>query len=350
VATCDPDNFGAEQDRLYRNAGDGRFEDVTETSGIVAPNGKGLGIILADFDNDSWTDIYIANDGTPNFLFHNAGRPGNLAFREVGGLSGVAVDGNGQAEGSMGIACADFQNDGFLDLFVTNYIDEMYTFYQNLGDLFFEDATSRTGVAAATKPMVGFGIQPIDFDLDGLQDVIIANGHIDDFRFRNEPWKMAPQLFRNVGGGRFQDVSRNSGGYFQGEYLGRGAARLDWDGDGDDDVAIVHQDAPLALLSNETPRQGNWLALELRGATSCRDATGAKIEVHTPGQVQHFENMGGDGFYASNERRVLIGLGAGSRVDQVVVRWPSGQQETLVNPLLNHTQVLIEGRGVRATK
>jgi hypothetical protein len=104
------------------------------------------------------------------------------------------------------------------------------------------------------------------------------------------------------------------------------------------------------LLSNETPRQGNWLALELRGATSCRDATGAKIEVHTPGQVQHFENMGGDGFYASNERRVLIGLGAGSRVDQVVVRWPSGQQETLVNPLLNHTQVLIEGRGVRATK
>lgn len=346
LAACDPGNFAADQDRLYRNLGDGTFEDVTETSGVVAANGKGLGLVLADLDNDSWTDIYVANDGTPNFLFHNNSEPGKIILREMGVLSGVAISGNGQAEGGMGIACADFQNDGRLDLYVTNFAGETNTFYANLGELLFEDASSRTQVSAGTKPLVGFGVQPIDFDLDGLADLLVANGHIDDFRFRDEPWKMRPQLFRNRGRGRFEELGSELGPYFAGEYLGRGVARLDWDRDGDHDAVVVHQDAPLALLNNETPRASNWLGVELCGVTSCRDAIGARIQVHTGAGILYLENSAGDGFYSSNERRQIIGLGPAESVKEVVVYWPSGRVETLPAPAVNQMHLIIEGRAV----
>jgi tetratricopeptide (TPR) repeat protein len=343
VATCDPGNFDAEQDRLYRNLGDGRFEDVTQSSGIVAPGGKGLGLILADFDNDDWTDIYVANDGTPNHLFKNTSRSGQLAFQEIALLAGVAVSGDGKAQGSMGIACVDFEHDGLLDLYVTNFIDETYTLYRNLGDMLFEDATRRSGTAPATKPYVGFGVQPIDFDLDGLFDMVIANGHIDDFRFRQEQWKMPSQVFRNIGDGRFTDVSREAGPYFGGEYLGRGVARVDFDRDGDDDAVVVHQDAPLALLRNDTTGQGNWLGFLLHGVASSRDAIGARIEVHTSAGIRILENSAGDGFFSSNERCCRLGLGAIDHVDKAVVKWPSGLVQTLAQPPINQVHVLIEG-------
>jgi hypothetical protein len=344
IATCDPANFDAEPDLLYRNLGQGSFADVTKSAGLTAPDGKGLGVVLADLDNDSWTDIYVANDGTPNHLYKNTSEGGTLSFQEIGQLAGVAVSGEGKAQGSMGIACADFENDGRLDLYVTNFIEETYVLYKNLGGMLFEDVTRRSGTDAATRPWVGFGVQPVDFDLDGLPDLIVANGHIDDFRFRDEPWKMPPQLFQNLGGGRFADVSVAAGPYFGGEYLGRGAARLDWDRDGDDDAVIVHQDAPLALLRNDTPGKGNWLALKLHGVSSCRDAIGARIEVHTPAGIRMIENSAGDGFYSSNQRCCRVGLGAISQVDKVVVRWTSGLVEQLVDPELNETHVLIEGR------
>lgn len=346
LAACDPSNFAADQDRLYRNRGDGTFEDVTQSSGIVAANGKGLGLVLADLDNDSWTDVYVANDGTPNFLFHNNSEPGEIILREMGVLSGTATSGNGQAEGGMGIACADFQNDGRLDLYVTNFAGETNTFYANLGELLFEDASRRTQTSASTKPLVGFGVQPIDFDLDGLADLLVANGHIDDFRFRNEPWKMRPQLFRSRGGGRFEELGSELGPYFDGEYLGRGVARLDWDRDGDHDAVVVHQDAPIALLSNETPRASNWLGIEFRGVTSCRDAIGARIQVHTAAGIQYLENSAGDGFYSSNERRQIIGLGHAESVEKIVVHWPSGRVETLLAPAVNQMHLIIEGRAM----
>jgi hypothetical protein len=242
----------------------------------------------------------------------------------------------------MGIACADFDNDGKLDLFVTNYIHETYNLYRNLGDMLFEDATRKSGTAAATWPLVGFGVQPIDFDLDGLADLVVANGHIDDFRFRGEKWQMPSQLFRNLGGGRFEDVGAKAGSYFAGEYLGRGVARLDWDRDGDDDAAVVHQDAPMALLSNETQDQGNWMALRLVGVASCRDAVGARLEFHTSRGVRILENSSGDGFYASNERLCRIGLGQDTRVERIIVKWPSGRIDMCTDLPLNQTHVLVE--------
>jgi tetratricopeptide (TPR) repeat protein len=343
VATCDPGNFDAEQDRLYHNSGDGKFIDVTESSGIVAPDGKGLGVIHADLDNDSWTDIYIANDGTPNHLFKNCSRPGTIAFQEMGLLASVAVSGDGKAQGSMGIACADFENDGDLDLYVTNFINETYVMYRNLGGMFFEDVTRRSGTATATKGLVGFGVQPIDFDLDGRPELLVANGHIDDFRFRNEPWKMPSQLFQNLGDCRFKDISTQVGPYFQGEYLGRGVARVDWDRDGDDDAVIVHQDAPAALLRNDTVGKGNWIAFELHGVRSARDAIGARIEVVSTSGTQILERSAGDGFFSSNEGLLRIGLGSAVRVERAVIRWPSGETQVLSDPAINQTHVLVEG-------
>lgn len=344
IATCDPQNFGAEQDRLYRGVGDGSFEDVTEACGIVAAEGKGLGIIVADLDNDGLSDIYIANDGTPNFLFRNASDgPGHLSFDEVASLSGVAVNGDGQAEGGMGIACADFQHDGLLDLYVTNFSDETNTFYHNLGELFFEDVSRQTEIASVTKPMVGFGTQPIDFDLDGHLDLIVANGHIDDFRFRDEPWKMSPQLFRNTGQGKFRQVSSEVGDFFQGKYLGRGAARLDWNRDGAPDAVLVHQDAPLALLRNETVSTGNYLRIRLRGVASNRDARGARVSVHTGALVQHLEWTSGDGFFSSNELSRSIGVGASEQVDKLEIRWPSGHIDAFRNQRVNRELCILEG-------
>jgi hypothetical protein len=315
---------------------------------------------VADLDNDDWPDIYIANDGTPNFLFHNQGhaRPGLansgnssqenptgfVSFESKGLISGTAVSGNGQAQGGMGIACADFDHNGLLDLYVTNYYLEMSTLYLNQGQLLFDDATQQSNVSRATRPMVGFGVQAVDFDYDGNQDLLTANGHIDDFWFRQEPWKMAPLLFRGLGDGSFQNHSQGAGEYFDGKYLGRGVARLDWDRDGDPDVVVVHQDTPAALLSNETPREGNGLIVQLHGVESNRDGIGARLEVVDEHKTQILENVSGDGFYASNERLLMVGLGKSQTVKSLSIKWPTGRREVLENIPANSRVTVVEGR------
>lgn len=347
IATCDPQNFDAEQDRLLCNRGDGTFEDVSRSAGILAPDGKGLGIIIADLDNDSWSDIYIANDGTPNFMFRNRGAEGSLlTFESCGMLSGTAVNGDGQAQGGMGIACADFEGDGLLDLFVTNFYLESSTMYRNRGDLYFDDVTQTTKIKAATRPMVGFGVQAIDFDLDGRQDLITGNGHIDDFRFRNEPWKMPTLLFQGNGDGSFRDTSREAGPYFHGEYLGRGVARLDWDRDADPDVVVVHQDTQVALLKNES-ETGNRIVLELHGVVSNRDALGARVYVVTAQGRQLLEWMAGDGFFSSNERRMIAGLGSADRASEVEIVWPTGEHVKLSDVPANSRVLAVEGQPPR---
>ena len=344
IATCDPANFQGAQDRLYHNRGDGTFADVTREAGINAPNGKGLGLVVADLDGDRRAEIYIANDGTPNFLFRNESRPGRLQFTEIGALAGVAVNRHGQAEGGMGIACSDFDGDGKLDLYVTNFSAETNTFYRNLGDLFFEDVTEQLAVSAITRELVGFGVQPIDFDLDGHDDLLLTNGHIDDFRFRGEPWKMRPLLLQNLGHNQWRDRTSDAGPYFAGEYLGRGLVRWDWDADGDPDALIVHQDAPLALLSNESPTIGNWLKLEFRGLTTTREALGTRVELHAEGLVRHAELTSGDGFYSSNQRCLHLGLGTARTIDRLIVTWPDGQQETFEHLSANQHLRLIQGQ------
>ncbi len=354
-STCRPESFDGEQDELYLNRGDGRFEDGTQDGGIGVPNGKGLGVVTADLDGDGWTDIYVANDTTPNFLFVNqfADRleqgPAGPAFREIGLASGAAMSGEGRAEAGMGIACADLNGDSHLDLFVTNYFNETNTAYFNYGDAFFEDVSRARGLANASLPMVGFGTQTVDFDLDGWPDLLVANGHIDDFGDPAQAWKMPPQLFRNGGQGDFREVSGTAGDYFAGKYLGRGVARLDWNRDGRPDVVVVHQDANVALLENQTLDTGQGVVLRLQGVQSNRDAVGARVQLTAGGRTQRFEVCGGDGFYASNERRQFIGLGTATTIEQLKITWPSGQVDTWHELPVNCELIAIEGQRPRVS-
>jgi hypothetical protein len=345
VFTCSPVGFKAEEDALFRNRGDGAFEDVTMTSGVVAEDGKGLGIVIADLDNDGWPDIYVANDGTPNFLFHNetgeVGAP--LRFVERGMPAGAAVSGNGLARAGMGIACGDLNGDGRLDLFVTNFYLESATYFKNQGDLIFVDASRAAAIDDATRLLLGFGTQSIDIDLDGRLDLFIANGHVGDFRPEGIPWKMRPQLLYNLGES-FAEASQKCGDYFAGEYLGRGVARLDWDRDGRPDLVVVHQDRPAALLHNESHQTGRRLVLDLRGVSSNRDAIGARITVSCDGTTRTHEVCSGDGFFASNERRAVLGLGSAASVSRLEVRWPNGQVDHWTDLPADSALLLIEGR------
>jgi tetratricopeptide (TPR) repeat protein len=345
IATCSPLNFRAEQDVLYLNRGDGTFADISSAAGILADDGKGLGIMIADLDDDGWPDIYVANDGTPNFLFRNeTPRPGaDLHFAERGMVSGAAVSGSGASQAGMGIACADLDGDGRLDLYVTNFYQESGTLYLNQGALLFIDATRQARLDVATRANLGFGTQAVDLDLDGAFELFVANGHIDDFRFRGEPWKMKPQLFYNLGGALFADASRRAGEYFSGDYLGRGVVRLDWDRDGLPDVVVVHQDRPVALLHNECPAPGNRLTLTLRGVDSNRDAIGTRI-TWTCGQTNRIHEVcGGDGYFATNDRQVILGVGSATTVDRLIVRWPGGRIDEWTDLPVNSQLTLIEG-------
>jgi tetratricopeptide (TPR) repeat protein len=342
-STCNPSNFEGEQDRLYLNDGRGGLSDVTAESSITAPGGKGLGVVVCDLNVDGWPDIYVANDTTPNFYFRNLGNADVPSFSEIGLASGVALSGEGRAQAGMGIACGDFDGNGLPDLHVTNFFQETNTLYLNEGADLFSDATQSSGLAAPSHGLLGFGTQAADFNRDGHLDLFVANGHIDDFRARGEPWKMPPQLYQNPGGARFTDASSSSGEYFEGRYLGRGVARLDWNRDGLDDLVVVHQDRAAALLQNETPGAGQAVTLEFVGIQSNRDAIGTRVIATANGTVQTHEVIGGDGYFASNQKTLTIGVGASSQVDRIEVVWPSGHRDRFENIPCGSRLLLIEG-------
>jgi hypothetical protein len=345
VSACDPHSHEGPPDVLYRSNGDGTFTDVSEPSGVAAAeDGKGLGVVVADLDEDGKPDIYVSNDTTPNFLFANRTAPGGpLRFEERGLAAGAALNGTGEAEAGRGIAAADFDGDGRLDLHVTNFYLESNTLYRNLGEGLFEDATRQAGLTAATVPWLGFGTQAADFDLDGDPDLFVANGHIDNFEFRGEPWKMPAQVFRNRGDSRFVEVSAKSGPYFAERCLGRGVARLDWNRDGRPDLVVVNQDRPAALLTNETAETGRFARIQLHGTTSNRDAIGTRLIVTAGGRTQSIFVCGGDGITCSNERTQIIGLGPAERIERLEVRWPSGETTNLGDLPIGQTIIVVEG-------
>lgn len=326
ISACSPSNHIGVDDRLYRNLGDGRFEDVTARCGLV-PGGKGLGLLLADLDDDGLVDAFVSNDTSPNFFYRNRSRPGEIKFVEEGLLSGMALGETGIAQAGMGIACGDMNGDQRLDLYVTYFHREANGLYLNRGDGLFEEATRAAGLYHPTLNMLGFGTQAVDFDLDGHLELVVANGHIDDQRFRGIPWKMPPQLFVSQGGLVFEDRSRDAGEYFRGEYLGRAVVRVDWNRDGRPDLAIVHQDRPAALLTNTTESTGNFLEIKLRSATGNRNAIGARVNVTCQGQTQRADVTSGDGFYCGNEQKLIFGLGDCQRVDRLEIVWPGGMRE-----------------------
>lgn len=325
--SCKPDLFEAEQDRLLVNLGDGTFSDVTGAAGISAADGKGLGVVAIPQAEGRLPDVFVSNDTTPNFLFVNETAPGSglLRFFERASESGVAVDFGGYTQAGMGIAVADADHDMRLDVFVTNFYNEFNTLYLQESPGQFVDATQASRLAAPSRQLLGFGTQFLDFDLDGWEDLVVANGHVDDYRFEGVPYQMRPQLFRNLGGAEFQELGDAAGGVFRTARLGRGLARLDWNGDGRPDFVVSNIHAPVTLASNTHPNPGNFVKLLLRGRVSNRDAVGARLTVRYGTTERLIAVMGGGGYGAANDREQLIGTGAAERVDELRVQWPSGR-------------------------
>jgi tetratricopeptide (TPR) repeat protein len=317
---CMPRDFPALADHVFRNE-HGKFVDVTKQAGFIDPNGRGLGVVAADLDGDNKIDLYVANDGSANYLFHNMG---GFRFEETGEIAGAAASADGVYKAGMGIACGDLDGDGSLDLAVTNFFGESTTFYRNLGQGLFADDTARIGLLAPSRPLLGFGVSFPDVNNDGWLDLISTNGHTLDSRPRI-PWKMPLQLMLG-GPGRFlTDVSDRAGAPFRPLHLGRGLAVGDLDNDGRLDVVVLNQNEPLVYLHNRTMRPGHFIRFSLEGTRSNRDAVGARVALRSGGRRYMSERSAGGSYQSASDPRLHFGLGASREVEAVEVRWPSGQ-------------------------
>jgi tetratricopeptide (TPR) repeat protein len=346
AGACSPRAFQGQPDQLWLGLGDGRFVDHSASIDAALSPGNGLGIVAGMFDESRRLSLFIANDQTPNFLLVNEAPDGDPPLFGDEGLSrGVAVDREGRAQGCMGVAADDLDGDGLLDLFVTNFMGEANALYRaELQGRTFTDISTNTGLAAPSFLMVGFGAQSIDADLDGWPDLIVTNGHVDDFDEEKSPYQMRPQFFRNLAGKRFVELPAESlGPFFDGEYLGRGLARLDWNRDGREDAVISHMNSPAALLTNQTRGAGSFLSLRLRAVDSARDAIGTIVRARVGDRLLTRQLTAGDGYQASNQRQLVFGLGSADRVDQLTVLWPSGLEQTFADLSGGREWVLIEG-------
>jgi hypothetical protein len=342
---CSPTVFDAAPDRFWLNRGDGTFSDVTRLVGLEAGGGTGLGVVAADFDGSGRLSLFVANDARPNHFFRNVSEPGVALprFEESAASMGLATDREGASQACMGIAAGDANGDGRLDLFVTNYADEPNALYEQQADGTFTEMSRESGLARPSIELLGFGTQFLDGDGDGRKDLIVTNGHVDDFRFKGYEYAMPTQVYRNLGG-RFELLPAAAvGDYFTSMRRGRGLARLDWNGDGRDDFAVSHLDEPAALLTNTSPGSGGTIAFLLKGTSSARDAIGTVVEVTVAGERHVAQLTAGDGYEASNERVVTIGTGNADFVEEIAVRWSSGRIEKVADLPTRSRWVLIEG-------
>jgi hypothetical protein len=328
-AYCHPDVFPAITPLVYHNDGNGHFTEVSEKIGLSKP-GKSLGIAIADYDRDGHIDVFVANDSMVEFLYHNKG---DGTFEEVGLLSGVAVDGNGRTYAGMGVDFEDYNNDGYPDLIVTDLANQNYALYENNGDGTFNYASLSAGISQATLTHSGWGVEFMDCDNDGWKDLFFAQGHDMDnieVSFPTLRYKEPPLLLRNTGHG-FVEVSAQSGAVFQEKWVGRGLAVGDIDNDGRLDVVVATNDGPLHILHNETEPKQHWISLELVGHKSNRDGIGALIKVTTAGGNQWKTVTTSGSYISAVDKRAHFGLGQNEKVLRVEIRWPSGIVQTLQN-------------------
>ncbi|MBI1322440.1 CRTAC1 family protein [bacterium] len=326
---CDPKELRPAPDRLFRNLGGGKFEDVSKRAGIDRPDGHGFGVIAADLNVDGKIDLYVANDQDPNFLFLNRG---DGTFEDATAVAGAALDSRGHAQAGMGVDAEDVDGDGLPEIVVTNFSNEPNTLYRNMGQGLFMDVTSAWGLTAISLPWVGWGTTLTDFDTDGFPDLFVADGHLDDNRHllgvefsQPEP----PLLLRNIEGKRFENVAAGAGDYFGTKHVGRGVGWGDLDNDGDVDLVISHKDGPPGILFNESPRAGrHFLRLKLQGTKSNRDAIGTLVEFESGGRKIVRQVKGGCGLMSSHDNRLTVGLGEVPKIDLLTVRWPSGKVTT----------------------
>ncbi len=343
---CHPDVYRGQPPTLYHNNGDGTFSDVSKRSGVGIRPGNGLGVVTFDYDNDGWQDIFITNDQMPNFLFHN-NRDGT--FREIGYSAGVAVGIDGQFEAGMGTDAADTTGSGRSDLIVTHLDQQLARLYQNVGEGYFEDATFRSKISYATFHLSGFGTRFMDYDNDGARDLFMANGHVLDNiqRYHAETTYAEPKLmFRNIGHGVFENVSDQLGPDFLLPRVSRGAAIGDFDNDGDLDIIISNNGQAPQLLRNDGGNANHWLQLLLIGTRSNRDAVGARVKVTAGDLVLYDEKKGGMSYQSAQDPRLHFGLGQHSTVEEVEIKWPSGELTKLTNIKSDQILAIEEGKGL----
>ena len=343
-AYCEPDNFTAQSDTLYRNNGDGTFTDVTKTAGIYNTTGKGLGVVWGDYDNDGAADIYVANDSTENFFYRNNG---NGTFEEIGFMVGVALSEDGVAENGMGTAFGDWNNDGWLDLTVTNYAQQTNTLYHNDADGFFTDATATTKTAQITYPYLGWATAFIDYDNDGYQDLFVANGHLHENLAelgQEGTYGQRNLLFRNNANSTFTEVSETLGPAMKLEDVSRGATFADYDLDGDIDIVVTNSNTPPRLLRNDGGNRKNWLQIRLTGTKGSTDAIGARVKVTTGKLTQTREVQSGDGYLSQRDLTLHFGIEDYGQVDSIEVRWQNGTEQLIKSVSANQILSLEESR------
>lgn len=315
-----PMAYDGQADILYHNMGDGTFEDVTRAMGVFNKDGRAMGVGAADYDNDGFVDIFISNDHMVNYLYHNEG---GAKFEDRGIMSGVAFNQVGEATISMSVDFADYNNDGLIDLFVSD--DGYCSLYKNEGNGVFTEMSYNAGIAVACGQFVGWASSFLDYDNDSDLDLFKVNGELKHLYGQED------QLFENIGNGKFVDVSIEQGAYFQEELVGRGACFGDYDNDGDIDVYIVNLNDHGVLLRNNKGNQNNWISLHLIGETSNRDGIGARVTISSGGIKQYTQKKSSSGYLSQNDPRLHFGLGDNKMVESIEVIWPSGKVQVLEN-------------------
>ena len=365
---CGPMGLLGEGDHLFHNNGDGTFTDVSAKAGVSDREGRyGFASILADIDDDGWPDLIVANDSTPNYLYRNH-RDGT--FEDVSYMSGFALNEEGRAQASMGIALGDYNHTGRLGLFITTFSDDYKTLYRNDGDASFTDVSFKAGLGSPTIPFLGWGAGFLDFDNDGLLDLFIANGHVypvADQRDWGTTWAQRPQLFRNLDGAKFQEVLPATGSGLASVVCARGAAFGDLFNDGHIDVVLNNLDSPPTLLRNIAHNSNHWLTLNLvgggnfssrarsvnnggasapeAGPKSARDAIGAKVFLTAGGVRQRADVFSGASYASTSDRRLHFGLGSASKIDKLEVFWPNGLRQEISLPCIDCVVQVAEGKG-----
>jgi hypothetical protein len=343
---CGPSGLAGSYNALFRGNGDGTFSDVSEKAGLLkARPAYGFTPLVLDYDNDRWPDVYVANDSTASLLFHNNG---DGTFKDVGLLAGVALTADGRAQAGMGVSAADYNRDGWLDLVKTNFDDDTTSLYRNLGGGTFDDATVASGLGVNTRYM-GWGVGFFDFDLDSWPDIFIVNGHVYPEADRiggHYGYAQRKLLYRNLGNGRFEDVSAQAGPGVLVKKAARGAAFGDLFNSGRQDIVVNNMhDAPTVLHNCASP-SGHGLAVQLVGTRSNRSAIGARVTVHVAGRRLIDEVRSGGSFCSQNDLRIHFGLGARSRADRIEVSWPSGAADVVAGLDADQLVVIREGSGV----
>jgi len=350
---CTPESYKGTSVRLWHNRGDGAFEDVTKKAGLGDPTSKTLGIAVLDYDSDGWPDLLFSNDTQPNKLYRNNG---NGTFTEKAVVAGVAFSEDGVARAGMGVDAADYDRSGAPSLLITNFSNQMISLYHNEGKGLFVDEAPRSAIGRTTLLTLGFGCFFFDYDLDGWPDIFIANGHIDSDIQRVQPnvkYAMPPHVFRNLGRGNFEEVTKSLGGTFDTPRVGRGAAYGDFNNDGRLDLLLSTNGGPAYLFANEASGEAaarKSLRVKLVGMKSNRDGIGAAVKVNSGTETQGEMMRSGSSYLSASELVLTFGLGQHEKADSVEIRWPSGQVDKLTNIEAGQTITVTEGKGITSSR